>query len=142
MASAALYTDLSKGSCSKRRAILESHGDKDTTIPYHGGKGSGGQLPNIGRWVSWWGARTCPGADAARTGDLGGYNRTTYSCDSYHKIVDHYQVFDLGHCWPSTNGENYDYTKKDSPCDDYSLDFTQVVLNFFGRFDLGSVPSN
>ncbi|OTA22083.1 hypothetical protein BTJ68_14755 [Hortaea werneckii EXF-2000] len=35
MASAALYTDTSLDSCTKRRAILESHGDQDTTIPYH-----------------------------------------------------------------------------------------------------------
>lgn len=51
MAAAALYTDTSKESCSKKRAILESHGDADNTIPYAGGTGSGGQLPDVGKWV-------------------------------------------------------------------------------------------
>ncbi|KAI6883577.1 hypothetical protein KC334_g16165, partial [Hortaea werneckii] len=60
MASAALYTDNSLDSCTKRRAILESHGDQDTTIPYHPQEpGSGGELPDVGEWVGWWGERDC-----------------------------------------------------------------------------------
>lgn len=138
MASAALYTDTSEGDCPKKRAILESHGDKDTTIPYSGGEGSGGPLPDIGEWVSWWGQRTCRGTGPVKSGDLGGYNITTYSCGSYNKVIDHYQVFDLGHCWPSSNGKNFDSTK--STCKDRSLDFTKVVLKFFGRWNLSSAP--
>jgi poly(3-hydroxybutyrate) depolymerase len=53
VAAAALYTDSGKDSCTKKRAILESHGLEDGTIPYHpnGEPGAGGPLPDIGEWV-------------------------------------------------------------------------------------------
>lgn len=140
MASAALYTDTKESGCPKRRAILESHGDNDTTIPYHPTKdGKGGPLPDISQWVSWWGERTCPGAAPVNSGDLGGYNTTTYSCGSYDKVIDHYQVFDLGHCWPSSTGDNFD-AENGSGCDDKVLDFTQVVLNFFAKWNKSNAP--
>jgi len=140
MASAALYTDLSLSSCTKRRAILESHGDLDATIPYHPTKeGSGGPLPDISAWVSWWGTRTCgPNVRADFSGDLGGYNTTSYSCGGYINVVQHYQVFNLGHCWPSSTGTNED--SKRSYCGDRSLDFTGKVLDFFGKWNLGNAP--
>jgi poly(3-hydroxybutyrate) depolymerase len=55
MAAAALYTDTSRGSCTKKRAILESHGLADATIPYHPGgtPGAGGPLPDIEKWVNY-----------------------------------------------------------------------------------------
>lgn len=68
MAAAALYTDTTKESCSKKRAILESHGDSDNTIPYAGGEGSGGPIPNVGKWVRFWGERNCgTGAPSSAT---------------------------------------------------------------------------
>ena len=142
MASAALYTDLSLGSCTKKRAILESHGDKDTTIPYGGGQGNGGPPPDITQWVQWWGQRDgCdPVADRMETGDLGGYNVTSYSCQGYEDVVVHYQVFNLGHCWPSATGDNTDGSK--AVCKDHSLDYTPVVLDFFSRWTLGNGPSS
>lgn len=147
MASAALYTDLSEGSCPKKRAILESHGDKDSTIPYHPTKeGSGGPLPDITQWVSWWGERTCgAGATPDYSGDLGGYNTTTYSCGKYDKVVNHYQVFDLGHCWPSSTGDNFDAqqaNQAERKCLDKVLDYTPVVLQFFAQWQLDNAPSN
>lgn len=140
MASAALYTDLSKDSCTKKRAILESHGDEDATIPYHPTQeGSGGPLPDISAWVSWWGQRTCgPDAVADYSGDLGGYNTTSYSCGTYEDVVQHYQIFELGHCWPSSTGTNKDSER--SYCFDRSVDFTEEVLGFFGRWNQGNAP--
>ncbi|CAK4033326.1 Hypothetical predicted protein [Lecanosticta acicola] len=140
MASAALYTDTSRNSCNKTRAILESHGDADQTIPYVPLKnGSGGPLPDVGQWVSWWGDRTCPGASPVESGDLGGYNTTTYSCGSYNEVIGHYQIFNLGHCWPSSTGDNFDSSKSD--CQDRSLDYTPVVLDFFSRWNLSNAPN-
>ena len=65
MASAALYSDTSYrdkavNKCIKSRAILESHGGKDTTVPYTGQsakKGTGGESPDIQDWLSWWARR-------------------------------------------------------------------------------------
>ena len=65
MAAAALYTDNSLGSCNKKRAILEAHGDADRTIPSAGGEALGGRIPNIEDWVSWWGERDCGAGDVS-----------------------------------------------------------------------------
>ncbi|EMC98305.1 carbohydrate esterase family 1 protein, partial [Baudoinia panamericana UAMH 10762] len=100
MASAALYTDLNKSSCARRRPILESHGLMDTVINYTGSaKGNGGPLPNIDSWVSWWGERDCgPNATPHYDTQPRGYNVTAYSCGDLTDVVKHYEVFDLGHC--------------------------------------------
>ncbi|KAF2169171.1 carbohydrate esterase family 1 protein [Zasmidium cellare ATCC 36951] len=147
IASGAMYTDTSRDSCSKKRAILESHGDMDSTIPYHPTKpGRGGPIPDISQWVSWWGYRTCgSSAKPQNSGDLGGYNTTSYSCGNWDKVIDHYQVFDLGHCWPSSTGENYDALAPDQDtrkCLDKVLDYTPVVLNFFSKWTLSNSPKN
>lgn len=152
MASPALYPDLNQTWCTKKRAILQSHGDKDVTIPYHPGKkdGSGGPLPDIDQWVSWWGHRTCGDratADPSTGADLGGYNTTTYSCGKYAKVISHYQVFDLGHCWPSNDASNWDatnpkYNQTTRKCLDKALGFTPKVLDFFGKWNMTNVPKN
>jgi len=142
MASAALYTDNKQTGCNKTRAILESHGDLDTIIPYGGNlTGRGGATPPIAEWVSWWGERDCPGAQAKQTGDLGGYDVTTYSCPGLEDVVTHYQVYDLGHCWPSSTGLNEDATRPTKPgkvpqhCAEVRvLDYTSVVLDWFARW--------
>ncbi|KAH9825947.1 Carbohydrate esterase family 1 protein [Teratosphaeria destructans] len=158
MASAALYTDLSLDSCSKRRAILESHGDIDTVVAYTGRNcsapglsnaalascKSSGSEPDIDQWVSWWGQRDC-GAHAKPqyVTDQTGYNITTYSCGPWTDVVVHYQVFDLGHCWPSAYGNNTDALTQSASqnCSgDRVLDYTPVVLDFFSRWTLEKAP--
>ncbi|KAH8900441.1 alpha/beta-hydrolase, partial [Thozetella sp. PMI_491] len=65
MSSAALYTDnLGAGTpnrnCTRSRAtipIMEVHGSADGTVPYDGGKGSGGYLPPIPSWLTAWAGR-------------------------------------------------------------------------------------
>ncbi|KAJ4298283.1 hypothetical protein N0V90_006183 [Kalmusia sp. IMI 367209] len=118
MSAAALYTDTSKGSCTKKRAILEAHGGEDTTIPYRNG---------------------CE-ADAGKTTQHNGYDTTTYSCGELKTVVKHYKIAGLGHCWPSSTGDNSDGTR--AYCKDHSLDFTPTVLDFFGKWDLKSAPKN
>lgn len=51
VAAGALYSSTNSTSCSKKRAMLESHGVADKVIPYAGGVGSGGPLPDVSQWV-------------------------------------------------------------------------------------------
>lgn len=143
MAAAALYTDNSESGCPKKRAILESHGDADCTIPYNGTPdGNGGVLPNITEWVGWWGQRDgCdPVADRRETAGSWGYNVTSYSCGGLVDVVQHYQVFHLGHCWPSSTGDNTDGAR--TYCNDHVLDYTPVVLDFFSKWNKANAPSH
>lgn len=128
MAAAALYTDTSKSSCSKKRAILESHGDADETIPYAGGDALGGPVPAIGDWVRFWGERDCgTGAESAKSAQ-DGYHITTFSCGDWSDVVTHYHLYEpAGHCWPAKG-------------DCGNVDFTPVVLDWFGRWNLGNAP--
>ncbi|KAK3673262.1 hypothetical protein LTR78_006807 [Recurvomyces mirabilis] len=146
MASAALYNDTSLDICTKRRAIMESHGNIDTVISPYGGPGSGGDLPDILEWVSWWGQRDC-GADATPVYDTtpAGYNITTYSCGDWDDVVVHYQLYNLGHCWPSSTGTNFDalHISETQNCTgDRDLAYTPVVLDFFSKWTLESAPHN
>lgn len=134
MAAAALYDDNSVDRCSKKRAILESHGGNDATIAYDGGiTSSGGRTPNIDQWVQWWGQRDGFATDAEVTTQEEGYSTT-----SYGDVVVHYKIPGLGHCWPSSTGTNSDGSR--SYCGDHSLDFTSKVLEFFGKWDASNKP--
>ncbi|KAK9685318.1 hypothetical protein K7432_015534 [Basidiobolus ranarum] len=142
MAAAALYTDTSRAGCNKSRPILEAHGLADRTIPYKGtSDGNGGPLPSILAWLDWWAERDgCPQGNAQKTTVAKtGYNIIWYTCNGISQVVKHYQVPGLGHCWPSSHGNNYDSRK--SSCSDRSLDFTPVVLDFFNSWDLVKTSS-
>lgn len=141
MSSAALYSDNGVAQCnnSKPRAILESHGGNDSTISYLGGPRSGGFLPDVREWIGWWAVRDGCAADCEDCKEVegeNGYEVLRYDCGGLEDVVVHYEVFELGHCWPSSTGENSDSAR--SYCGDRSLDFTSVVLEFFGRWRLGS----
>ena len=142
MAAAALYTDTTKESCSKKRAILESHGDSDNTIPYAGGEGSGGPIPNVGKWVRFWGERNCgTGAPSSRN-TQNGYHIQTFSCNGWSNVVSHYHLYEpAGHCWPNSKGTNSDAKNIPNGCGNSKvLDFTPVVLDWFGRWNLRNAP--
>jgi poly(3-hydroxybutyrate) depolymerase len=147
MAAPALYTDNSLGSCTKKRAILEAHGTIDKIIPYTGGPGNGGELPDIDEWVSWWGKRTC-GASARthNSSDLGGYTATSITCDrksgaDLNNIILHYKVTRTGHCWPSITGHNYDALNQPAhSCRTPILDFTDRVMDFFDSWNAQTKP--
>lgn len=152
MASAALYSDNSYkdktvDGCPKSRAILESHGGKDNVVPYVGQsekKGTGGESPDIPEWLGWWARRDgCkksddPVADNAHDG----YNITSYSCSGYDDVVQGYYIPDLNHCWPSADGNNSDAGARENGCAFRGLDFTSVVLDWFGRWDRNNAPQN
>ena len=140
MASAALYSDNAVDQCnaSKPRAILDSHGKNDTTIYYIGGDRSGGHLPDIPTWISWWAQRDGCAADCTDCKTVQketGYEIISYSCSGLKDVVQHYGVTDLGHCWPSSDGKNTDSTR--AYCGDRSLGYTSVVLDFFAKWTLG-----
>jgi poly(3-hydroxybutyrate) depolymerase len=152
MASAALYSDHSFGNtkfgnCSKSRAILESHGGKDKTTPYGGQsarEGDGGATPDIQNWLGWWARRDGCQEDQVPTSDDGheGYSITSYSCGGYYKVIQGYYIPELDHCWPSANGRNSDASARKKGCSFNGLDFTSVVLDWFGRWDKNSAPWN
>lgn len=142
MASAALYTDNDKSDCTKSRAIMESHGLDDTTIPYEPkhNSGNGGDLPDVRNWVKWWSMRDgCAHKVSAERTDEKGYQTNAYTCGDYDDVVMHYKVKDLDHCWPNAKGENFD-AEEAKGCGKSDLDFTPKVLEFFGNWTLESAP--
>ena len=147
MASAALYADITPypgGSCNKRRAILESHGTDDDVIPYEGSDDrSNGAVPTISDWVTWWGKR-CDAQNAVERHitDSRGNQITLWDCQGKKSVVKHYKVPGLGHCWPSSKGENFDATTMPKHCggEHNTLDYTARVLEFFGTWNAGNVP--
>jgi poly(3-hydroxybutyrate) depolymerase len=142
MAAAALYTDTTKESCSKKRAILETHGDNDNTIPYAGGQGSGGPIPDVGKWVRFWGERNCgTGAPSVRT-TKNGYHIQTFSCGSLSNVVTHYHMYaPAAHCWPNSRGDNSDAKDIPNGCgNSKAMDYTPVVLDWFAKWNLQNAP--
>ena len=142
MASAALYSDNGVEQCNntRARAVLESHGMNDTTISYYGGPRNGATLPDIQSWIGWWAQRDGCKAGCEDCRDVqqhSGYEVISYDCGGLQDVVQHYEVFDLGHCWPSSTGDNSDSAR--AYCGDRSLDFTPVVLDFFSRWSLRSI---
>lgn len=147
MAAAALYSDLSykpKGGCSKSRAILESHGGEDKTVPYEGGdNGVGGDSPDIAEWLGWWARRDgCKKSADPSVVEHDGYNVSTYSCDGYDDIVKGIYIPDLDHCWPDATQNNSDSQRNHDVCAFDGLDFTAVVLDWFGNWTMNNVPKN
>jgi poly(3-hydroxybutyrate) depolymerase len=143
MAAPALYTDNSLNSCSKKRAILQAHGINDHIIPYDGGEGNGGHLPNITEWVSWWGQRTCGAKAKTRCSENpDGYNTTGISCGDDRNVILHYELSHTGHCWPSITGNNYDaLTQPNKTCRTPILDFTERVMDFFEVWNATTKPT-
>jgi hypothetical protein len=72
-----------------------------------------------------------------------GYELETLSCKGgLSDVVTHYQLDDpAAHCWPNTEGDNYDSIKYPQGCgNSRDLDFTAVVLEFFAKWDLENAP--
>ena len=132
MASAALYTETPQTMCNKKRAIIESHGAKDATIPFKGKPD--GSTPDINSWIHQWASR-----DRCTENPLGrksGYEVTSFSCNGLQDAVKQYRIDTLGHCWPRKYGENYDSSRDKTGCEDRSLEYTAAVIDFFGKWTL------
>lgn len=132
MASAALYTEMFPKPCgNKDRALLESHGRKDHVINFNGKFNGTKQLtPDIDTWIHTWGLRDQ--CDETYVRYQPGYRVTSFSCNGTADVLQQYRINELGHCWPSSSGDNFDYLHR-SDCNDFSLDFTPLVLDFFAN---------
>ena len=138
MASAALYTETPKTVCNKKRAIIESHGGNDHTIPFTGKKD--GSTPDINSWIHRWASRD--GCTENPLDKNSGYEVASFSCNGFDDaVVKQYRVDTLGHCWPRRYGENYDSDRDETDCRDRSLEYTVVVLDFFGKWALKDARS-
>ena len=133
--SGAFYTDNSETyqECSPSRPkipMLEFHGGNDTTIPYTGGTGKGGELPDIDEWLGWWAERDGCNEKQVLNEDDGKVQHTVYDCrESKDGLVQGYKIAGLGHDWPSLtpNLDNDEGTV---------IEATAVVMDFFQRWCL------
>lgn len=112
--------------------ILEFHGDNDTTIPYTGGQGKGGTLPDIDDWLAWWAKwNECPAEGKTVTSAYdGGVQLTSWNCGKGEDgLVQGYKVHGLGHDWPSLkpNLDNDGGTV---------VEATSVIMEWFKRWSL------
>ncbi|KEF56532.1 uncharacterized protein A1O9_06720 [Exophiala aquamarina CBS 119918] len=132
--SGAFYTDNpdTYTQCSPTRneiPILEFHGGNDSTIPYTGGKGKGGLLPDIDQWLGWWAERDGL-SDKKVLSEYGGQvKHTVYGAGEYTGLVQGYKVENLGHDWPSAK-PNLD---SDTPT---VVEATAVIMEFFKQWKL------
>lgn len=140
MAAPALYPDLNNTNAScpaghRPRKILQAHGGSDPRIHYNGGKSHNETTPSIPEWVWWWAQRDgC--TDEQIPTQFGGFAYVSYTCKDVPKVVQHYKVNRVGHCWPQSDrtGLNTDYKRgeaDDEPCGPFTLDFTDKVVEFF-----------
>ena len=131
--SGAFYTDNPQTyeSCSPAKPkipMLELHGGNDTTIPYSGGTGRGGELPYIDEWLGWWAERDdCSGKTVVQEEDEQ-VQHTVYDCgQGKDGLVQGYKIAGLGHDWPSLtpNLDNDEGTV---------IEATAVIMEFFRRW--------
>lgn len=134
--SGAFYTDNPEThvKCTPSRTelpILEFHGGNDTTIPYTGGTGKGGLLPDIDQWLGWWAERDGLAAETVSSEYGGEVQHTVFGSGECDGLVQGYKVEHLGHVWPSTK-PNLD---SDTPT---VVEATEVIMEFFRRWRLES----
>ncbi|KAJ9657004.1 hypothetical protein H2198_004604 [Neophaeococcomyces mojaviensis] len=136
MAAPALYKDNGLYPCGgmRPRKIIQAHGFKDDTIKYEGGPRLGGETPAIDQWLGWWSTRNnC--MDRQELPESNEYKKVVYSsCNGVKNVIQHYALYNLGHCWPDDRSDNTDGARAD--CKDQSLDFTSKVLEFFAARSL------
>lgn len=97
--------------------MFEVHGTGDTTIPYDGGKGRGGQLPKIPNWVDLWkGRNQCTGP---KTDDNGPVHDYHYTCQGVNDALRHIKIDGHSHEWPEPGSE---------------IDISPVIIKWLNKF--------
>lgn len=132
--SGAFYTDNpdTHTQCTPSRAeipIVEFHGGNDTTIPYTGGTGRGGLLPDIDQWLGWWAERDGLSEKKVLLEYGGEVQHTVYGSGDCTGLVQGYKIEHLGHDWPSKH-PNLD---SDTPT---VIEATEMIMKFFRRWTL------
>lgn len=139
--SAALYTDANGNlpTCNSTRTeipLMEFHGWVDTTIRYLGGPQGSDRGPtiNVKSFVDSWAVKDgCQASDAEVEQLCTDTNVVTYytwNCNGIDGIVQHYNISNLGHDWPSTNGNS------DSETLTTCFNATAKIMDFFGQHPL------
>jgi poly(3-hydroxybutyrate) depolymerase len=116
--------------------ILEFHGYLDQTIPYLGGNNTrdNGVTPSIPDWIDDWATRDGCSPAMNQTTTLCGTGKNEvrkyeWDCKGVEGVVQHYNVSNLKHDWPSTTG-NSDSSR--TTC----FDASTLIMEFFGKHSL------
>ncbi|KAH7031416.1 Alpha/Beta hydrolase protein [Microdochium trichocladiopsis] len=130
--------------------ILSFHGGADTSVPYAGGTGSGGELPPLTDWLADWAERNGCGAEtvedgfggdvhhhrwsscgASGGGGGGGGGRGGAGGDDQVVMMEHYKIDSMGHCWASTEINFSQIAAGQWPT---HIDASSIIMAFFDRF--------
>ncbi|KAE9979347.1 hypothetical protein EG327_007059 [Venturia inaequalis] len=119
--------------------LLNFHGWADETILYRGGNNTrnDGVTQAVDVWIDEWARRDGCVLSANHTSFLCGpeepvVTRYSWDCGGVEGTVQHYNVSNLRHDWPSLPPGNAETGR--STC----FDATALIMAFFGRFELGS----
>jgi poly(3-hydroxybutyrate) depolymerase len=126
-------------SCNPSRSpipILEFHGFQDDTIPYLGGNNTrnNGVIPPIPEWIDQWATRDGCVPAQNRTKTLCGEGskkviKYDWNCQGVEGVVQHYNISNLKHAWPSTTGND---DGQRTTC----FDASTLIMEFFGKHSL------
>jgi poly(3-hydroxybutyrate) depolymerase len=116
--------------------MLEFHGWKDATILYDGGDNTrdDGVTSPIPEWIDDWVTRDGCFPSQNHTTKLCGKRKPpvtkyTWDCKGATNVVQHYNISNLKHDWPSINGNS---ETSRSTC----FDATALIMEFFGQHQL------
>ncbi|KAF2083939.1 carbohydrate esterase family 1 protein [Saccharata proteae CBS 121410] len=126
--------------CSPARAripFLEFHGYADTTIAYAGGEDASGRGATIAvpAYMNMWAERDGLDAESNRTTELCGEGSGYPGVVKRSwggGLVQHYNISNLKHDWPSRAPNDDDGSGKYETC----FDATTVIMRFFGEHGL------
>jgi poly(3-hydroxybutyrate) depolymerase len=108
--------------------LLVFHGGSDTTVPYSGGKGRGGQLPSITDWISWWADKNrCTLGSEKSTFD-GKVHHQSWNCDGRAGLLQLYKIDDMNHAWPSKESNWSQIATWEHPT---YIDASEIIMQFF-----------
>lgn len=144
--SAAIYLGVPNGysntSCAPNSTrgpipMLEFHGFKDPIANYSGGDRRGEETINIPNWIDSWASNDmcCPNTTETLCKHSGYPHVTHYSwtCSGVDELVQHYNISNLAHDWPST-GANLD--NKGDVDHETCFNATSKILDFFAQHTL------
>ncbi|KAK0384290.1 hypothetical protein NLU13_8378 [Sarocladium strictum] len=128
----AFYTDndenYKKCEPSKPVYMMSFNGDKDNSVPYEGGEGSGGELPAISEWLDRWADRLgCEQSPYTRESADKSYETEYWNCHKEGRLV-HLKLAGRHHSWPSDEPNFSQQLSGDKPS---SFDAANVMLDFF-----------
>ena len=106
---ASLYTDLNGNngcdSSERMRPIFEVHGDGDMVIPYEGGPGRGGPLPDIMEWIERWSRRNQCTSGPSKKQLANNVTDLSWTCGGQKGVVRHVVLEGGPHAYPSRDSK-------------------------------------